>query len=207
MKLNDVVDGAYCINLDKREDRWQSCEKEFTKNEIEVERFSAIDGQLIDDCPRITRGEAGCLKSHLSIIKSSVEKDMSSICIFEDDVFFTENFQDNFSNFYQQVPDDWQFLYLAVNKASAHFSYVSENVRRVTNAYSAHAMLLRRGAMEAILAACEPGEKPIDVYYGEIQNYLPAYVLAPSLAGQKAGHSDIINDYVDYNWVYDLESR
>ena len=207
MKLNDIVDVAYCINLDKRTDRWTSCEEEFIKNEIKVERFSAIDGQLIEDYPKLLRGEAGCLKSHLEIIKKSVEKNMNSICIFEDDVFFADNFQNNFSNWYEQIPDDWQFLYLAVNKTTGNFFDISENIRKVTNVYSAHAMLLRKGAMEVILATCEPGDKQIDVYYAEIQSYLPAYVFKPSLAGQRAGHSDILNDFIDYNWIYDLENK
>jgi hypothetical protein len=48
------------------------------------------------------------------------------------------------------------------------------------------------------------GDMPVDVYYGILQQYYPSYSAVPSLAGQRADHSDIENVYIDYNRIYGL---
>ena len=207
MNVNEIVEKAYCINLDRRDDRWGLAQEEFSKNSIVVERFSATDGSSLENFPRLTRGEAGCLLSHLDVLQHAIDNDYMTIALFEDDVYFIDDFENKFSEMIPHAPEDWQFLYFAVNKASANFSPANSYFRKVTNAYSAHAVFMKRAAMETVKAIAHAGEKQIDVYYGEIQNYLPAYVFTPSLAGQRTSYSDIIGEFVDYNWTYDLETR
>ena len=42
--LNDFFEKIYCINLNRRMDRYKECVEEFKKINANVERFSAIDG-------------------------------------------------------------------------------------------------------------------------------------------------------------------
>jgi hypothetical protein len=42
------------------------------------------------------------------------------------------------------------------------------------------------------------------VIYAQAQAYIPTYTFNPSLAGQHPGRSDIMEEYVDYNWIYGL---
>ena len=42
--VNKVFDKVYCINLDKRTDRWKEVSTFFRKYNIQVERFRAVDG-------------------------------------------------------------------------------------------------------------------------------------------------------------------
>lgn len=204
MKINDVVDKAYCLNLSRRSDRWSDVSKEFNKNKIFVERFDAVDGLLINTYPMLARGAAGCLESHLSIINDAIDNSYESIAIFEDDVFFVDNFADKFSEFYSQVPDDWQFIYFANNKFNATINKISENVEQISGGWSTHAMMMRRRVLVELPRILSISDKPVDVMYGIIQQYYPAYTAVPSLAGQKSDHSDVENTVVNYNSIYGL---
>ena len=54
MKITDYFDKTYCVNLDRRTDRWDECMSEFTKYKLDsIERFPAVDGK---DLPNITKG-------------------------------------------------------------------------------------------------------------------------------------------------------
>lgn len=204
MKINDIVDKVYFINLDRRPDRLEHAVNQFGMNNIVAERFSATDGNSFDLYPQLQRGAAGCLHSQISIIRSALKQGLSRIAIFEDDVFFVENFESKFSNFYAQVPEDWQFVYLANNKVFADVHRISENVDRVSRAWSAHAFLINESAMQLTIDVASKGDMPIDVYYGILQQHLPAYCATPALAGQRPDHSDIENVFIDYNRIYDL---
>ena len=43
--INDYFDKIYCINLDRRRDKWLDVQKEFIKHSLVVDRFSAVDMQ------------------------------------------------------------------------------------------------------------------------------------------------------------------
>lgn len=204
MKINDIVDEAFFINLDRRPDRLDHANNQFAMNGIIATRFSAVDGSQVDLYPKLSRGAAGCLESQRLVMQSAIDNDYGSIAIFEDDVFFVDNFESEFSKLYSQIPDDWQFIFLASNKYNATTRRISENVEQVSGAWSAHAFLIRQDAMRAAVDIVSGGDMPVDVYYGILQQYYPAYSAVPSLAGQRADHSDIENIYIDYNIIYGL---
>ncbi len=82
---NEVI--AYCINLDRRPDRWQSVQeqwKKFSNRPQNLIRVKAVDtGSLI-----------GCAKSHQLCIDHAKRKGLSWILVLEDDVVFKENARD-----------------------------------------------------------------------------------------------------------------
>jgi hypothetical protein len=45
--MNDFVKHIYCINLDRRSDRWEESLKEFDKRSLSVSKFPGIDGIFI----------------------------------------------------------------------------------------------------------------------------------------------------------------
>lgn len=67
MKPFDFFDEIFCINLDRRADRWELAQKEFNKLGIlnKVTRFSAIEN---------AHAEKGCFESHLQCIFSAKER-------------------------------------------------------------------------------------------------------------------------------------
>jgi GR25 family glycosyltransferase involved in LPS biosynthesis len=74
----DFFDHIYCINLDKRKDRWEEVQKEFESVGIadKVQRFSAIEN---------TDGRVGVIQSNLALIKMAKENNWDNIMVFEDD--------------------------------------------------------------------------------------------------------------------------
>lgn len=204
MTINDIVDNAYCINLDRRSDRWASVKKQFEDNNLIVKRFPAFDGNSIDDFPLMSRGKAGCLKSHLEVLKKAQSDELSCVAIFEDDAFFVPDFEKKFDAFYPQVPEDWQLLYLATNRLGGRYEKVSENIFKVKDTYMAHALLIKSTAINTAIDIMNGGAMEADVCYALVQNIFPSYCFTPILAGQVAGFSDIENCDVDYNHVYEM---
>lgn len=80
MSCWDFWDVVYCINLDKRPDRWAQCVEEFTKVDLleKVERFPAVEHMV---------GSVGCYISHLEIMRRALRENLN-ILILEDDVTF-----------------------------------------------------------------------------------------------------------------------
>ena len=94
--LEKYFDKIYCINLDKRTDRWiffkNQCEK-FSINS--VERISAVDGDLINqnDYPnKFLKGEIGLLLTSIKIFEDAIDNGYENILLFEDDCLINDNF-------------------------------------------------------------------------------------------------------------------
>ena len=79
--MKKYFDNIYCINLDSRKDRWQTCLDEFNKVGLtnQVERFSGI---------KLSPGQAGCTKSHYELIKLAKSRGEKTILVLEDDFQF-----------------------------------------------------------------------------------------------------------------------
>ena len=73
MRLDKYFDKIYCINLDRRKDRWEETENELSKWGLldQVERYPAVDGVSLVNPYSINNGELGLIETHLSIIKDS----------------------------------------------------------------------------------------------------------------------------------------
>jgi hypothetical protein len=125
--------------------------------------------------------------------------------VFEDDVHFVENFASKFEEYFNEVPLDWQFLYLGFNNHSGRAMRITDSVVKISNAYSAHAFLIKRDAINYSYNLMLGNDSlPADMYFGMAQCVYPAYGPTRGLAGQRSGFSDIVQHEVDYNWVYQL---
>ena len=89
-KLNEYFDKIYCINLDRRPDRWEKCSNLFERDGIIVDRFSAIDKNNIKNESKIANGPLACLSSHWNILNKALKEGYEKILIFEDDISFDE---------------------------------------------------------------------------------------------------------------------
>ena len=73
MSFKDYFDITYCINLDKRTDRWEQAQVEFKKIGISVRRVSAIDGSLYPEYAGLKPGANGCRLSHLKVLNMAIK--------------------------------------------------------------------------------------------------------------------------------------
>jgi len=104
----DFFDEIYCINLERRVDRWKQCQSEFDKIGIanKVIRFKAFDNK--------ENPKKGCYDSHLSVIKLAYERKLKNVLIFEDDVAFLKRYDDRKLNraIESLNETEWEFFYL-----------------------------------------------------------------------------------------------
>lgn len=195
--LNEVFDAIYCINLGRRCDRWEACQDQFSRLQIDVERQEAIDGNpgIRTACPS---GHVGCVLSHLGVYRRALEENHERILVLEDDVEFVDHIKTTFPWFWRQVPDDWEVVYFGWTMSKKYLRStrrISDNVIRIRKAWQTHAVALTRACMEDLVDLLPRARKPIDHYYQDVTGrwIKPriAYAFAPKLVYQRQGVSDI----------------
>ena len=202
--MNDYFDHIYCINLDKRTDRWEDCVKQFKKHNLTVERFSAIDGNTIKNTTTLMPGEYGILSTHIELIKDAKNKGYKNILILEDDVEFIDNLNEYFSLFKGQIPDDWVMLYLSGNHVGGCLQ-ISENMFKIFHSFAIHSFAIKSELFDLIINGLPKYKKAVDVFYAELQSLFPSYVIRPHLTWQRESFSDIQGGIMNYDFLKDIE--
>jgi glycosyl transferase family 25 len=207
--LNDYFDRIYCINLDRRVDRWNLVKEEFNKHSIMVNRYSAIDGNDLNlevfSNPSVfeTVGQLGCLISHYNVIKSAKHHNLSSVLIMEDDIRFCDDFNLHLEQKMQDVPDNWDMLFFGANHITRPIR-VTDNIYKMTRAYSAHCYAIKNTMFDSLLVNLCEFKEPLDVTYANLQSNINSYVVNPHLVWQNPGYSDICEQSVDYTHVHKI---
>ena len=212
--VTDFFDGAYCINLERRSDKWAECLKEFSKHDLLVYRFNAVDGSTLsgefdikDTIGRARNHAKGimvCALSHKGVISLAKKYMMDSVLILEDDVCFDNKLNEKFSEWIKEVPDNWDMLYFGGNHNVREIeNKISPHVFKATNTQTTHAYAVKETVYDMILNRLGNINYDVDVIYTEIQKQCNAYCFTPRLAWQRAGVSDIFNTHVDYSFLKD----
>lgn len=222
--LNDFFDKIYCINLDRRFDKYNECIEEFKKLNIDVKRFSAIDGApMFRQGLNLTAGAYGLMLTHREILKETINNNYKNVLILEDDVSFINDFYNYFNKNILLLPDDWDLLYLGGNNMFNKGEFKSLNNPRIiinknnyrllehdlcktTWTQTTHAVAINNKAFKAVSDSLTKfSNKPIDdIFCIMQQSGYNAYTFLPSLALQRPSMSDIENKYVDYNRYNDF---
>lgn len=195
MLLSRLFPHKFCINLDRRPERWERMQAEFARHEIAgVRRFSAIDGGAVVLPPHWnhTAGAYGCLLSHVAVIEEARALNAESVLIFEDDAVFDPEFRTKFVSFGEEVPSDWDMLYFgALHKDEP--VRLSEHVYRITKANSTYAYALKRTVFDAFLELNRRAEHVLDVNTYQLQERFNCYCFLPNLAWVQPEYSDVQN--------------
>lgn len=223
--LNNFFDKIYCINLDKRIDKYNECLIEFEKLNIKVERFPAIDGSpIFKQGMNLTAGAYGLMLTHKQIIKNVINNNYKNVLILEDDVTFINNFYEFFYNKIESLPNDWDLLYLGGNNMfhRGKFNLITGNPNMLIHKYNyrslnyelckttwtqtTHAVAINNKAFTNVNNYLNNyHNKPIDdIFCMMQQSGYNVYTFLPSLALQRPSISDIENRFVDYNNNFDF---
>jgi len=146
---------SYCINLDRRADRWAYMRTELERMMIRVTRFSAFNTKP---------GWKGCRDSHLAVMELCKEENM--LTIYEDDVAFLGTLQD-ITNSFNELPDDWDMLSLGCSPQEP-FERYSPHLFKMGRAWCLHAYIIsnKNGLINYILEhKAEIGK--IDVWFSD----------------------------------------
>ena len=200
--VTEYFDKTYCINLDKRPDRWELAKTEFDKHDLNVERFSAIVGNPDNIPTKIVPGHAGCVLSHYNCVKIAKESGLDNLLMLEDDVEFAENLNQWFAKYFPQVPDDWDLLYFGGNHNNKPFvKQVGPNVFKTENTYTTHCYAIKNTLFDVVINMFPKLRYEVDVMYSLMQRGYNAYVIRPHLAWQRDGYSDILERNVNYDFL------
>jgi len=204
MVLTDFFDRTYCINLNRRQDKWRVCQNEFNKHSLNVERYEAIDGHIAKYSSVVSKGVLGCALSHLGIVEIAKRDGLNTVLILEDDVEFEEGLNEKFVERYKEVPKDWDMLYLGGNHNAREITNrFSPHLLKIHNTNATHAYALKSTVFDAIIERMEYINLPVDIIYKEIQRKVNSYCFSPRLAWQRPGLSDVLDVMVDYSFIKD----
>lgn len=201
----DFFDRIYLINLDYRQDRLSQSLDEFSKVGIKdkVQRVSGLVIHKFGDPKRDS-----CYGNHMShalCLKAATLEEVRNVLIFEDDVQFLYNANEVLIKSLEQLPKDWDMLYLGANIERPAYQ-VSENLAKLTFAYSTHAYAVNLQyssvSTDLININIDPETIHNDVEYNNriIPNY-NCYVCVPIIATQRASYSDIEKKFMSYDWM------
>jgi len=197
----DYFKEIYCINLDRRVDRWELVQKEFESVGV-MERVQRVSGVDHPD------GRIGLIKSFLKIFKDVKERGVENVLIFEDDVTFMNNPIENLQKAIEQVGNiNWSLFYLGAN-THEKCNIFRPNLILLRNAFSAHAVAYSNKTYNQIINKFENTNeiKSIDdindvFFCKEIQNKRTCFLVNPIIATQRPSFSDLEKKFVDYSFI------
>lgn len=182
-------DRICCINLDKRVDRWQKCIEEFERVGIDVERFSATDGD---------NHHLAFNKSQHRVLSKLVSEGAERMLVLEDDVVFKST--DHLTAAFNELPEDWDVLYLGANVNGTLLDRHSHHLFKIRNSFTTHAVAYSFKMAKWIVENFNPDQFPIyDEYLRvNVQEQFKCFLVAPMVAWQRPDHSDIWGHHADY---------
>lgn len=199
MKFKDLnIEKTYVINLDRNREKWEFSKKELMHIGLNPCRISAWDGLFNKlSSPFIDRpGGIGCMISHWMCLQSAVINDYECIAIFEDDIILHPNFEMLEAKLLEEVPQDWEILWLGWDDRDGKREYISKHVLKPNRPYGTQAIIYRG---KDVIRKCFEMTKKIDhwdlVMERLVQHELKCYLPCETLFEQRRHLSDI---YIDH---------
>lgn len=197
---HSFFDAIYVINLPKRTDRREQVVKEMNLYGIPYSIWRGVENE---------NGAKGLKETVLSIFENSIKNGYNNILVFEDDVQFLESPNAIMPYCLEQLPEEYDLLYLGCNPFQGfNEEWSMPNLLMPRHAYGLHAISYSIRAMESILFFCQRFEdvsnEPLDVIIDKIQ-HLNTFCSSPMIATQRPSYSDI--EKRDIDWGFALQDR
>lgn len=195
MGVDDIFPEQWCINLDRRLNRWHRSQSHFRERGLtRVKRFTAVDGLKVE-VPKeyaCSPGVYGCLQSHMALIRLARSEGWPAVLIFEDDVVLAEDFQERFQEGIVDLPDDWAMLFFGADHLLRP-GPVAGHIHRIKQSLSTFAYALHERVYDAFIELNSRVAVPVDRNNWTLQKNFSCYGFMPHLAWVEAGHSDTQN--------------
>ena len=139
--INNICDKVYVINLKKDTQKMKSAKSQLDNEGIQFERFDAIYGKDISNNSFFTQscynyctnGIKGCAASHRNLWETMIKNNYDHIMILEDDFIISKDFNTKFALLYNDVPKDFDILYLGSTFYCNDTSYYSQLFNYIRN--------------------------------------------------------------------------
>lgn len=213
-------DKIYYINLERRSDRRELMEKQLAKFGLEATRIVAVDGKVIKWNQQqhgvVSKfwnpGAMGYCLSYRYVIVDALKRGYTKILVLDDDAVFTDNFFEVLSKSWDSLPSVWHALYLGANHGyptphamPTEADCISGSLYKLKGSMGSHAIILNHHAFKPLLHHLAQPYVPLDMYLAMYQKFFPCYVTYPGICYQRAGHSDIVGEEINYteDWGVD----
>lgn len=188
------IGDIYVINLNEREDKYEYMVNLCMKEKLNV-RFLRVN--------KNENPARGCLESHLKILKEAKHRDLPNVCIFEDDVRFTQSLQDLDIG---SLPENIGMLYLGGNHTENMGRWKDDSNLYRIRSWSTYGYMIYKGMYDILIDGLTNTKKEIDRYY--IENIHPnyeCYMFNPKVVTPNPdfSDSDIEGKSMDYSFLVD----
>lgn len=201
--MDQIEKYHYYINLKKREEKKKKCIHQLGRIGIHnANRFDAIWDKI---------GLVGCAKSHIQCIENAKRDKWPFICIFEDDVVFTdtEKLQQLVSNYFQS---EYDVLFLGAWIRNNQYRIINPDIYQVSYACCAHAYIVKEHYYDILLSNLYEGvrlkekypyknEYNNDEYIQLLQQKDTWLCFNPIMATQLDGYSDNFYEFRNYQKI------
>jgi len=205
---------TYCINLEKRTDRWAECLSNYAAQGLPVDsvtRWKASEDDLF--------GALGCARSHLAVLSNFLTHRHEPYCLVMEDDFDLLRTWPEFVNTFNSLQAnglDWDTLLLAGTCTVAYIE-APKGLARIVESQSASGYLIQRRYVPQILHSFansvvmlekfrehQPRDQwtlrfAIDQAWKTLQRADRWYIFTPTFGHQRPSFSDIENKLVDYD--------
>lgn len=117
------------ISLEIREDRRKKIRDSFNQTSLPFEFINGVDGTKIKlteysdffsrkSVDSLSKGSIGCILSHYKTMNAVIDSNYDYALVLEDDVFLPKDFKLQLEGVLNNVPQDFDILYLASNLSS-----------------------------------------------------------------------------------------
>jgi glycosyl transferase, family 25 len=196
MSKPPLIKKLYCMNLERRPDRWESVQKEIAKlgPEYELIRFNAIENKQLP--------AKGHSDTFISMVQNAKLDNQPHILIVEDDLLLHSKTAKFWESAYSKLPDDWDILLGGCYYIKGRTD-VTDGLAKVTDFCSTHYILLNSKCYDKVISFNDNNLKlkNIDRFMGKLsaKGELNCYLVWPMIAKQDSGYSDLRKRTVDDN--------
>lgn len=197
MKLFDLFDAIYVINLDSRPDRMIDFKNGLRSLKFDQDRIIRFSGIV----PLNGAGALGCTLSHLEIVKEAKRLGHKRILVFEDDAIPFEEEIAGLSGVVKDIQsEDWDVYYLGYNSHEP-LEIHSAHSLKAKDLFSTHAIAYKSTFFDRFIDDFENNRIEIfDVWLRyNIQTTMKCLASYPMLFIQSYSYSDIEKKNVSYD--------
>jgi len=183
--------------MDKDTDRLEKVTKECNKVGIKFERFSGIkvsdlsqnilDEYVPEETQKYgTNSMLGCALSHLFVWQDAIKNNYNNILVLEDDVYFTDDFNEYLKNIMEELPNDYDILYLGYSELfcqkpkDCSFNYISKPISPL----ALHAYIVSNKGLKKLVNLITKIDDHIDQKVLKIIKKLDAYLSQKKIVNQ-----------------------
>ena len=205
--LNDFADQTLAISLPARVDRRRLLLWNFILQGIRFEFFDGIrpgDDEILwremrhmEAYKKIEYlrgsyipGAVGCKRSAIAAFQRFLQTEGQILLLVQDDCQFDAGSRNILQQAFNELPTDWEMLYLAASCRSPSKGY-SKFWTKLQGARHCTSILFKRSFIEQVLPQLIDCGSELDVFFEQTHRNRAAFCVLPMVARQSPGFSDI----------------